>query len=340
MCCRPPAPFFVAELSGNHNKSLDTAIQLVRAAKDAGANAVKLQTYTPDCLTMESDRPEFLISDPNSLWHGRRLYDLYKDAMMPWEFHAPIFLECRKLGLIGFSTPFSERGVEFLETLEAPMYKIASFEINHLPLLKRVIATRKPMLVSTGVAAESDIRELLYQAHNVDVTLLKCTSEYPAKLEDADLQVMARYGKRYGCAYGLSDHSLTNVLPMVATALGASVIEKHIKLNDSDEGVDSKFSITVQQFKEMVEACKQVTASLGKDLEIKANPQPPSGSRFRRSLYIVKDVKKGEVFTSKNIRVIRPNLGCAPFAYDIFLGKTAKEDYTAGTPTHYGMINA
>lgn len=326
--------FFVAELSGNHNKSLDIALQLVRAAADAGANAVKLQTYTPDCLTLDSDRPEFLISEVGSLWYGRTLYELYQDAMMPWEFHTPIFEECKKYGMVGFSTPFSEKAVDFLESVGNPIYKIASFEINHLPLIQKINVLKKPVIASTGVATAADIRELTYQLRYCpELTLLKCTSEYPAVESDANLREMVDYSRLYDCSFGLSDHSMTHYVPMAAAVLGATVIEKHIKLSADSTGVDAGFSITPEQFKEMVVACKTIRSTLQSTTEKKG------GSKYRRSLYISKDIKKGEIFTEDNIRVVRPNLGCAPFAYNIFLGKAAKDDYAAGTPTHYGMID-
>lgn len=330
-------PMFVAELSGNHNHSLETALDLVRCAKAAGADAVKVQTYTPDCLTMDSTQPEFMISDPKSLWFGRTLYDLYTEAAMPWEFHAPIFEECKRLGLIGFSTPFSEKAFHFLEDLNVPMYKVASFEINHIPLLKLINKTKKPVLLSTGVAQTSDIIEALYQLQDCDVTLLKCTSEYPAKPEDSNLAVMKTYKKNFSCKYGLSDHSLPWNAAVAATILGASVIEKHMKLDHKDQGVDSKFSIAPADFQYMVGLCKEVLKTVGEEVEYR---QPnPSGWKYRRSVYVVKDVAKGEVFTTENIRVIRPNLGCAPWCYDRLLGKIAQYDYKAGTPTNLRMID-
>lgn len=337
--------FFVAELSANHNQSLETALQLVRAAADAGADAVKLQTYTPDCLTMDSDKPEFLITDPKSLWYGKTLYQLYTEAAMPWSFHAPIFEECKRLGIIGFSTPFSEKAVKFLEELNVPMYKIASFEINHIPMIELINKAKKPVLASTGVAYDSDIRTLIEHMPDCpDLVLLKCTSNYPANPQDANLNVMKTYGTRYHCRYGLSDHTLTNHTAMVATALGASVIEKHLKLNNSDVGVDSGFSITPEEFKHLIQDCKKIREILGDSAytgnlchEWGAKPTP-EGMKYKRSIYVVKDIKKGEKFTEENIKIIRPYFGCQPLYYPCFLGKFAQEDYVAGTPTNYWMV--
>ncbi len=327
-------PFIIAEMSGNHNQSLDRALQIVDAAAEAGVDAVKLQTYTADTMTIDSDRPEFIIDDPKSLWCGRKLYDLYKEAHTPWEWHKPIFERCKERGVMGFSTPFDDTAVEFLESLSVLMYKIASFEIVDIPLIKKVASTGKPMLISTGMATVEEIQEAVDAARSggcEDITLLKCTSTYPADPKNSNILMIPDMKERFGCRVGISDHTMGVGVSVASVGLGAEVIEKHFTIRRSDGGVDSAFSMEPEEMKHLVRECKNAYLSLG---EIKYGPinAEKDSLKFRRSLYAVKDIEKGETFTEENIRSIRPGCGLSPKYYSQIIGKRASKEIRRGCP--------
>ena len=327
-------PFIIAEMSGNHNQSLERALEIVEAAAKTGAHAIKLQTYTADTMTLDLKEREFFISDDKSPWKGQSLYDLYKIAHTPWDWHKPIFDHANKLGLICFSTPFDETAVDFLEKLGAPMYKIASFENTDLPLIQRVAATGKPLLISTGMATQEELDESVDAARKAgckDLILFKCTSTYPATPENSNLLTIPYLRERYGCEVGLSDHTLGIGVAVASVALGATVIEKHFTLKRSDGGVDSAFSMEPAEMKELVEETERAWQSLGKAY-IGPTEAEKSSITFRRSLYIVKDLKAGDVLTQDNVRAIRPGLGLPPKHLNQVLGKTIMRDLKTGTP--------
>ena len=327
-------PFIIAEMSGNHNQSLERALEIVEAAARTGAHAIKLQTYTADTMTLDLKEREFFISDEMSPWKGQSLYDLYKIAHTPWDWHKPIFDHANKLGLICFSTPFDETAVDFLEKLGAPMYKIASFENTDLPLIQRVAATGKPLLISTGMATQEELDESVDAARKAgckDLILFKCTSTYPATPENSNLLTIPYLRERYGCEVGLSDHTLGIGVAVASVALGATVIEKHFTLKRSDGGVDSAFSMEPAELKELVEETERAWQSLGKAY-IGPTEAEKSSITFRRSLYIVKDLKAGDVLTQDNVRAIRPGLGLPPKHLNQVLGKTIMRDLKTGTP--------
>ncbi|MBV9988015.1 MAG: pseudaminic acid synthase [Chitinophagaceae bacterium] len=333
-------PFVIAEMSGNHNQSIDRAFAIIDAAADSGAHAVKLQTYTPDTMTIQSSGGLFNIDDPDSLWKGRNLYDLYKEAHTPWEWHAPLFEHARKRGLLIFSTPFDETAVDFLEGLNVAAYKIASFENTDAPLLKKVAATGKPVIMSTGLATLSD----LDQAVNIlrsngckDLVLLKCTSTYPATPENTNLVTIPHMQQMFECHIGLSDHTMGIGAAVAAVALGARVIEKHFTLNRADGGVDSAFSIEPHELASLVIESERAFLALGK-VQYGVQEVEKKSLRFKRSVYVVKDVAAGEVFTSENLRVIRPGDGLTPKYYEKFLGKQARVALKAGTPLNWDTI--
>jgi pseudaminic acid synthase len=327
-------PFIIAEMSGNHNHSLDKALAIIKAAADAGADAIKLQTYTPDSLTIDQRGGLFEITDKKSLWYGRNLYDLYKEAMTPYEWHEPLFNYAKQLGIICFSTPFDEEAVDMLEELGAPAYKIASFENNYHALLRKVAAKKKPVIMSTGVSELSDVIEsidVLKSAGCGELILLKCTSTYPASPENTNLLTIPDMQRLFHCEIGLSDHTMGVGTAVAAVALGATVIEKHFCLSRAEGGVDSAFSLEPQEFKLLVEETERAWQSLGEVyygiLDVEKN-----SLNYKRSLYAVKDIKKGEYFSGENIRVIRPGDGLHPRYYDIIIGKPAKKDILRGTP--------
>jgi N-acetylneuraminate synthase len=335
------APFIIAEMSGNHNQSLERALEIVEAAARTGAHAIKLQTYTADTMTLDLKEGEFFISDKNSPWKGQSLYDLYKIAHTPWDWHKPIFDHAKKLGLICFSTPFDETAVEFLEKLEAPAYKIASFENTDLPLIQRVAATGKPLIISTGMASQEELDESVDVARKAgckDLILLKCTSTYPATPENSNLLTIPYLRDRYGCEIGLSDHTLGIGVAVASIALGATVIEKHFTLKRSDGGVDSAFSLEPHEMKELVEQTKRAWQSLGKVFVAPTEAEKPS-IMFRRSLYVVKDMKAGDVLTKENVRAIRPGLGLSPKEFDRVVGKKVKYDVKRGTPLIWNCLH-
>ncbi|MBF0492103.1 MAG: pseudaminic acid synthase [Deltaproteobacteria bacterium] len=325
-------PFVIAEMSGNHNGSLARALQIVEAAAQAGAQALKLQTYTADTMTLNLSENEFVIQDKNSLWKNRTLYDLYHEAHTPWEWHEPLFKRCAELGMIGFSTPFDETAVDFLEKLNVPCYKIASFENIHLPLIKKVAATKKPLIISTGLATLEEISEAVDAARSAgcrDLILLKCTSSYPAPPEESNLLAIDLLKQRFQCEVGLSDHTMGIGVSLASIALGARVIERHFTLSRSDGGVDSAFSLEPQELKMLREESKKIVPALGKT-KLGPSEQEKKSLQFRRSLYISENMKAGEILTPKNLRAIRPGLGLAPKYYEELLGKKVKQDLKKG----------
>jgi len=334
------SPFVIAEMSGNHNQSLERALEIVEAAARTGAHAIKLQTYTADTMTLDIKEREFFISDEKSPWKGQSLYDLYKIAHTPWDWHKPIFDHAKKLGLICFSTPFDETAVDLLEKLGAPIYKIASFENTDFPLIQRVAATGKPLIISTGMATEEELDESVDSARKAgckDLTLLKCTSTYPATPENSNLLTIPYLKDRYGCEVGLSDHTLGIGVAVASIALGATVIEKHFTLKRADGGADSAFSMEPAEMKELVEETERAWQSLGKVFVGPTEAERPSIA-FRRSLYIVKDMKAGDVLTKENVRAIRPGLGLALKYLDQVLGKKIKSSVNKGTALSWNLL--
>lgn len=327
-------PFVIAEMSGNHNQSLDRALALVDAAAEAGAHALKLQTYTADTITMKGVHT---ITDEKSLWKGQELHDLYKMAYTPWEWHEAIFNRAKEKGMLAFSSPFDESSVDFLETLNVPAYKIASFENTHHPLLKKVAKTGKPVIVSTGVSTLEDIQDsvkVLRDNGCKNLILLKCTSTYPATPENTNLNTIPEMKKIFGCTIGLSDHTMGIGASVAAVALGARVIEKHFTLRRADGGVDSAFSLEPEELKALVDETERAFLSLGK-VFIGVQEAEKKSLLYKRSIYVSEDIKAGEVISEKNIRVIRPALGLAPKHYDVVIGKEAKKDLKKGTPLSF-----
>lgn len=335
------APFVIAEMSGNHNQSLERALALVDAAAEAGAHALKIQTYTADTMTLNIHGGLFTINDPSSLWNGRTLYDLYKEAYTPWEWHKPIFERAAEKGMVAFSTPFDFGSVDFLESLNAPFYKIASFENVDLPLIRKVASTGKPIIMSTGMADLHEISDAVKAARDggcKDLVLLKCTSTYPAEALDSNLLAIPELKRNFrGCEVGLSDHTLGIGAAIAAVSLGGSVVEKHFTLDRSDGGVDSAFSLEPQELKLLVAETKRAWQSLG-EAKIGPTPKELKSVVFRRSLYIVKDVKKGELLSSENLRSIRPGGGLEPKYFDILLGMRATKDAKVGTPVTWDLV--
>ncbi|SDW74983.1 pseudaminic acid synthase [Aequorivita viscosa] len=322
--------FIIAELSANHNNDLDLALRTVKAAAESGADAIKVQTYTADSLAIDVDN-EFFGPKKEGLWKGIRPYDLYTEASLPYDWHKPIQKAAKEHGLIFFSSPFDLEGVDFLETLNVPLYKIASFEITDIPLIEYTASKGKPMIISTGVASEEDINlavETCRMAGNYDITLLKCTSQYPAKIEDANLSTITDMQQRFNVKIGLSDHTMGDIVPTTAVALGAVVIEKHFILNRNLDGPDSSFSMEPKEFKEMVDKVRLVEASLG-EVSYKITEKD---IYKRRSLFAVKDIKKGEVFTKENVRSVRPGVGLHTKFYKTLLGERSNREYRKGDP--------
>lgn len=333
-------PFVIAEMSGNHNQSLERALEIVEAAAKTGAHALKIQTYTPDTMTLDLDEREFHISDPNSLWAGTSLYKLYGEAYTPWEWHKPIFDRARELGMIPFSTPFDDTAVDFLETLDMDCYKIASFENTDLPLIRRVAATGKPMIISTGMASVAELDETVRAAREAgckDLILLKCTSTYPATPENTNILTIPHLRGLFDCEVGLSDHTMGVGVSVASVALGASVIEKHFTLSRADGGVDSSFSMEPDEMRSLVIESERAWQALGK-ISYGATEKEKKSLVFRRSLYIAQDMKAGEVLSPQNLRAIRPGLGLPPKHYEMVLGKTVKQDVKAGTALSWNLI--
>lgn len=333
-------PFIIAEMSGNHNQSLDRALAIVDAAAFAGAHAIKLQTYTADTITFNSQRPEFIVNQGTALWKGKNLYDLYREAHTPWEWHKPIFDRAREKGLIIFSSPFDESSVDFLETLSVPAYKIASFENTHWPLLKKVASTGKPIIMSTGVATIADVAaavDVLRNANCQELILLKCTSTYPASPESTNIRTIPHMANLFDCHVGLSDHTLGIGVSVASVALGAKVIEKHFTLDRKDGGVDSAFSLEPHELKLLVEESERAFLALGK-VNYEMTEKEKNSLQFKRSIYVVKPVKKGEKFSATNLKVIRPALGLEPKHFEEVIGKTASVDIEEGTPLSWGLV--
>lgn len=333
-------PFIIAEMSGNHNNSLEKALSIIDAAADTGAHAIKLQTYTADSLTIDVSHGEFVISDPGSLWKDRNLYELYQEASTPWEWHEALFLRARERNIICFSTPFDEAAVDLLEELGAPAYKIASFENNHLPLLSKVAATGKPVIMSTGISKLSDTEiavKTLRENGCTDLVLLKCTSTYPASPENSNLVTIPHLAKLFNCHAGLSDHTMGVGTSVAAVALGARVIEKHFTLDRSEGGVDAAFSMEPAEFKMLVEETERAFLSLGQ-IQYGIQKAEEKSQMFKRSVYIVADMKAGDIFTEENIRIIRPGLGLAPLHFETMMGKRINVDAKRGTALTFDLI--
>lgn len=331
-------PFIIAEMSGNHNHSLERALEIVDAAADAGVDALKIQTYTADTITIDKNDGEFFIADPNSLWKGESLYSLYQKAYTPWEWHKPIFERCKERGIIGFSTPFDFTAVDFLEDLDVPFYKIASFENVDIPLIRKVAQTGKPIIASTGMASLAELSELVETARSNgcnDLTLLKCTSSYPASPAGSNLATIPHMKALFDCTVGISDHTLGIGVAVESIAFGAMVIEKHFTLSRANGGVDAEFSLEPQEMKQLV---KEVNAAYEAIGTVHYGLTSQESTKFRRSLYIVEDMKAGDVITEKNMRSIRPGLGLPPKYYDILLGKKVKCDVKRGTALSWDMI--
>ena len=327
-------PFLVAEMSGNHNQSLERALEIVEAAAKAGADAVKIQTYTADTMTLDETKQDFMIKDSNSLWHDKSLYALYKEAYTPWEWHEPIFNRCKELGMLAFSSPFDETAVDFLESLEVPCYKIASFENNDIPLIKKVATTGKPIIISTGMATVAELEESVKAAHESgsrDIILLKCTSTYPASPENTNIKTIPHMRELFNVQVGLSDHTLGSGVAVASVALGTTLVEKHFTLSRADGGVDAAFSIEPDEMKSLALSLKQAWLALG---NVKYGPTSAEKSslKFRRSIYIAKNVKQGDSLTKDNLRVIRPGYGLSPKYYEQLLGSKVNQDLKAGTP--------
>ncbi|MCB1764846.1 MAG: pseudaminic acid synthase [Candidatus Competibacteraceae bacterium] len=337
---RAEAPFIVAEMSGNHNQSLDRALAIVDAAAKAGAHGLKLQTYMPDTMTLDLAEGEFFISDPNSLWQGASLYKLYQEAYTPWEWHQPIFDRARERGLVAFSTPFDETAVDFLETLNVPCYKVASFENTDLLLIRKIAQTGKPMIISTGMATVAELDETVRAARRAgcrDLVLLKCTSTYPATPENTNLLTIPHLRELFQCEVGLSDHTMGIGAAVASVALGAAVIEKHFTLRRADGGVDSAFSMEPKEMQALVIESERAWQALGR-VSYGATEAEKKSLVFRRSLYVVKDMKAGDILTEESVRSIRPGLGLPPKYLDQVLGMRVKQDVKRGTALVWELL--
>lgn len=322
--------FIIAELSANHGGRIETAIETVRAAKRTGADAIKLQTYTAETITLDSDKEDFIIK--GTIWENQRLYDLYKEAFLPWEWHEELFRVAKEEGLVCFSSPFDCTAVDFLEKLDCPIYKIASFEITDIPLIEYVALKGKPIIISTGIAEYEDIKlavDTCRAVGNNDITLLKCTSSYPAPVEEANLIMIKKFAEDFGVKVGLSDHTLGITVPLVSVAMGATVIEKHFILDRSIGGPDASFSLDEKEFREMVTAVRQAETSIGLE-SYKLTEKQKAGRAFARSLYVSEDIKAGELITEKNVRSVRPGFGLHPKYLKLILNKSAISDLKKG----------
>ena len=327
-------PFVIAEMSGNHNQSLERALAIVGAAAHAGAHAIKLQTYTADTMTLDVRGGSFEINDPDSLWVGQNLHDLYKQAYTPWEWHGPIMERAHELGLICFSSPFDETAVDFLEDLGSPAYKIASFENNHLPLIEKAASTGKPLIISTGMASLGELDTAVRTARDVGCTqlvLLKCTSTYPASPENTNIRTIPHLRALFGCEVGLSDHTMGTGVAVAAVALGASVVEKHFTLARADGGVDSAFSLEPAEMFNLVLETQRAWQSLGQ-VRYGSTEAEQNSMAFRRSIYVAANIAVGERFTESNIRIVRPGFGAPPSLYRDLLGRSARRKFRRGEP--------
>jgi pseudaminic acid synthase len=333
-------PFIIAEMSGNHNQSIDRAFEIVDAAAAAGAHGLKIQTYTPDTMTLDLREGDFMVSDAKSLWKGKSLYELYGKAQTPWEWHPALFERARKQGMLAFSTPFDDTAVDFLESLNVPCYKIASFENTDIPLIRRVAATGKPIIMSTGMATAAELELSVKTTRDSgckDLILLKCTSTYPAAPTDTNLRTIPHMRELFGCEIGLSDHTMGVGASVAAVALGACLVEKHFTLARSDGGVDSAFSLEPPELASLVVETRRAWDALG---QVRYGPTAAEKSSlaFRRSLYVVVDVAVGEKLTARNVRAIRPGVGLGPRHYDAVLGRVARVPIKAGTPLSWDLV--
>ncbi|WP_153722708.1 pseudaminic acid synthase [Sporosarcina cascadiensis] len=334
-------PYIIAEMSGNHNHSLERALQIVEAAAKSGADALKIQTYTADTMTLNVENPDFQIDDEKSLWNGNNLYKLYQQAYTPWEWHKPIFDRARELGMIAFSTPFDETAVDFLEELDVPLYKVASFENNDIPLIKKVAATGKPMIISTGMASVAELDEAVRAAKEAgcnDLILLKCTSTYPATAENTNISTIPHMRELFNVQVGLSDHTMGTGVAVASVALGATVIEKHFTLSRADGGVDSAFSMEPDEMANLVAETERAWRAMGQ-VTYGATEAETESLKFRRSIYVSKDIKAGEQLNTENIRVIRPGYGLSPKHYNKLIGLKVSRDLAAGTPVSWELLN-
>lgn len=327
--------FIIAELSANHNGSLETALETVRAAKRAGANCIKLQTYTADTITIDSRKDDFIID--GTIWDGKNLYQLYQEAYTPWEWHETIMKEAEKEGLLCFSSPFDPTSVQFLENLNVPAYKIASFEITDIPLIELVASKGKPIIISTGIATAEDIQlavDTCRRVGNNDIALLKCTSSYPAPIDEANMVMVRDLAERFEVISGLSDHTMGSTVPVVATCFGAKIIEKHFILDRSIGGPDASFSMDEKEFSEMVKSVRAAESAIGR-VEYELTKKQKKGRDFSRSLYVVQDIKEGEAITEDNVRSIRPGFGMHPRYYKDIMGKIAAREIQRGEPLRF-----
>ncbi|MEC0234314.1 pseudaminic acid synthase [Paenibacillus kribbensis] len=333
-------PFIIAEMSGNHNQSLDRALRIVEAAAAAGVDALKIQTYTAETMTLNINSGEFFIKDEDSLWEGKSLYNLYQEAYTPWEWHEPIFKRCNELGIIGFSTPFDATAVDFLESLNVPAYKIASFENTDIPLIKKVASTGKPVIISTGMATIAELEEAVQavrETGNNKIVLLKCTSTYPASPENTNIRTIPHLKDLFNTHVGLSDHTMGVGVAVTSVALGATVIEKHFTLSRADGGVDSTFSLEPDEMKSLVIETERAWQSLG-GISYGATDAEKASLQFRRSLYISEDMQAGDILTEDNVRAIRPGYGLPPKYIDQLLGKPVRKNVLRGTPISWDIL--
>lgn len=333
-------PFIIAEMSGNHNQSLERALEIVNAAAEAGAQAIKLQTYTADTMTLAINEGDFFIDDEQSLWNGNSLHELYRLAHTPWEWHAPIMQRAREVGMLCFSTPFDESAVDFLERLEVPAYKIASFEMVHLPLIRKVAATGKPMIISTGMATLAEIDDAVSISRAAgcrDLILLKCTSTYPATPENSNVITIPHMRALFGCEVGISDHTMGIGTSVAAVAHGATVIEKHFTLCRADGGVDSSFSLEPEELRALSVEAERAWQALGHIYYGPTDAEKMSLT-FRRSIYVAEDLKKGDALTTENLRCVRPGRGLQPKYYDLLLGRKVNQDVKKGTAMKWELL--
>ncbi|MFD1885626.1 pseudaminic acid synthase [Paenibacillus wenxiniae] len=333
-------PFIIAEMSGNHNQSLERALAIVEAAAAAGADALKLQTYTADTMTLNIQEGDFFIADKDNMWKGNSLYTLYQEAYTPWEWHKPIFDRCAELGMLAFSTPFDETAVDFLESLNVPAYKIASFENTDIQLIRKVAATGKPMIISTGMASIAELDETVREARKngcENLVLLKCTSTYPATPENTNILTLPHLEQLFNCPVGMSDHTMGIGVSVASVSLGAVVIEKHFTLNRADGGVDSAFSMEPEEMRQLVIETERAWQSLG-HISYGATEREQDSLKYRRSLYVSKDIKAGEVLTTDNIKAIRPGKGLPTKYLDQLIGRKVAKDITKGTPLTWEVI--
>ena len=325
--------FIVAEMSANHNHKIENALAIIKAAKDAGADAIKFQTYTADTITLNCDNEYFQIKQ-GTIWDGTTLYNLYQQAYTPWEWHKELFDYARSLGLVAFSTAFDKTAVDFLETIDNPIYKVASFEITDIPLIEYISSKGKPVIISTGIATESEIDdavEACRKVGNKDITLLKCTSEYPAKIKEANILTIPDMAHRWRVKVGISDHTIGDICPCTAVALGATIVEKHFTIDRGLGGADAAFSMNGEEFATMVKRIRDTEASLGK-VSYELTDKVKNNRHFARSIFASANIKKGELFTENNIRSVRPNEGCSPKYLPTLLGKKSDRDYKFGEP--------